>query len=280
MASTKDVLDIFGDSSCIELYRLNDTLLGDGATDLTLVNGVEQYATGKFDNGFDFDGATRLSSPNPWSAEDGDLSFSFWVKATVANIGQYQRVMDLTDDVPANPIDMRVQFLTDGNLSVSATDGFGNLSTDHPVSDDTLYHCVVIIDETNSNAKVYIDTVLIDENTDWRGFNGSSLAFAYGNSTLDNRPLTGLLDQIRYINRAITEEEVGILYIEDITAPAPSSSAELALTATSNGEVVTTDSYFTFVQEVELSQTIDQFYMVQEVEQPPASAVIIERVNV
>ncbi len=214
MASTKDSLNIFGDGSCLEVYRFNSSLSGLNATTCVLDEGNETYVTAKFDEGVSFDGVTQLSSPNPMASAT-DKSVSLHVQVNQAQ-PDYTYLCNMMDD--ANFLDLRIQVMGDGRVRITLYDSD---MTYHFVyftyTIGQLHHIVVTEDTVGGVLKIYVDEVIIYDIATWVGYAGIyAFSMTYGARDNGNYSTNCVIDQVRFFNRYLTLDDVEQLYTEEI----------------------------------------------------------------
>lgn len=213
--------DIFGDGSAVATYNFDgdSTDLGgnyDGTPTSTtftigvvnqaadLTNGYIEYGDNNFDLG--------LSS----------LTFSFWVYRTGGSGNQYLFSKSLYGAAPN-----RWALGISGNVlsCIFSPPSTNNLETSVGVTPITIgqwYHVVFVIDRVNG-LSIYVDGVLDlsggyvpPAGTDYQNAYVAVIG-AYNNKDggAENiGPFVGYIDQTRIFNRALTQEEVDILYQE------------------------------------------------------------------
>ena len=201
MASTANVLDVFGDSSCKGLINFDGDIAVNPSGSFSHVGSL-QYNPAKFGDGVRIlSGDDYMYSPDfPYSGTG--YSVSLWVKFT-SNTSAEELMFytyDANDYILISPYLQRVYTYLGG--SNHTFDHY-----DHPVDfADGSYHNV-IVSILDGYIRVYVDGTeyLIETQSD-RFFR---LQYLYLNSNCD-------VDQIRVFDRGITSSEVLFLQTEEI----------------------------------------------------------------
>ena len=220
-SSTVDTHDIFGDSSAVATYQLdNDVTDLGGNYDGTPSNIT--YAAGKFGNAALFASASDayistaivgiFNSTNPFTV-------SFWMKSS-GNTGSYGNYLfGNGDDANSNgyKIGCCIFIQTDGKLSFSRRDGSAadaRIDTTSSVADGTMKHIVVMYNGTTKY--IFIDKVQnVSGASSLNATNNAMKMGTYSTSADTDEYYDGLLDQVRIFNRALTQTEIDTLYLEE-----------------------------------------------------------------
>jgi len=188
------------------------------------VNGAT-LTTDRFGNAgsaYSFDGNSNKiitgssSTCNPGYA---DFSISGWIKTTDASGIICSKSLGDSQQNPQNN-DWYVLHINSGKLEFELTDGYSGpgdyvLLQSTITINDGLFHFFTFVFDRDGNGSIYIDNVL-NSSTSISGFQGdisplTNLEFGYDTEHLTNY-LFGVLDDINYWNRIVTEQEITQLY--------------------------------------------------------------------
>lgn len=207
--ATLSTVDIFGDGSCIALYRFDNSLNDDsGLYNGTLYEGSETYAPGVHGQCFYFDGSSDI---NIGDVPVGtSFAVSFWLKTS--NTSQNRLFDGTTTNEPG--------ILTSGSSAYGSipanTIAVFNYSSSNyfcaSFTPDGQWHFFVINIDVNSPA-IWIDNVAQTITDNMTSIGGYGLA-RIGSSYNGAYKTVGYLDQVRIFNRTLTTTEADILYNE------------------------------------------------------------------
>ena len=211
--------DPLGDGSGITLYEFEDDASG-GAVTCTgdssyngqwkndsgnNIDGI--YDIGKFDNASSFDGSNTHMIQFPAPFKDNDIfTVSAWFKWN-GTVGKYviveAGVLQIPGDINQNG-NIRINYPNNGGNYGSVDVGDGN------------WHHIVVVHNINNQDNCYIDCTL-DSQRDTASVDSSNNWYIgqYQNGTTGYE-MDGLIDQVRIFNKALTEDEVRKLYVEDL----------------------------------------------------------------
>jgi len=214
--TTVSVFDIFGDGSAVALYRFEGNANDDGGNYNGSWTGNEQYDVGKFGQAAKFDGSSRIEVPVPTSSLT-NITYSFWLYYTSYGSGTDVSLVDEIDENNGALGALSVEFNGD-KIEIGCGDGSStNVYQASVPTTNEWHHVVGILDWDNKKLKLYIDTVLVASgDITLSSLNALDSIKIGGNKYSNNNYITGLVDQLRIFNRALTDEEVQILYKEMI----------------------------------------------------------------
>jgi len=222
-SDSTQVLDIFGDGSCIATYTFDGS-----ANDLSgnyngSWSGTEQYDTGKFGQAAKFDGSGYVeinSLNNPFK---NDFTVAFWFKA----LERVDEINGRSDCVFAGNTDyrfglaLREYYSASGNLEMRWSIGDGNSWVEYfgPKKDgslnDTTKWYFLVLTKSGHLYKFYRNGVLWYQyeasHSDYSGDAFVRMGIWGNNEYYDTKCL---IDQVRIFNRSLTEKEIKILYNE------------------------------------------------------------------
>jgi len=235
-ACSTDSVQAFGAdaaySSNIALYQLDS----DGGTTnnvpdtTTNYNGTASnvtYATGKFGNAAVFNGSSSkitLPTGSPFNDSNTIKSVSAWVKLNTTS----SRVYPFSISSSTNSNDFfNLGYLGDSNnILLAIRDGSGSNQALHSVSVsiDTNWHHIVA-QTTGSSVEIYLDgvsqtvssTTSGSSSADWisyPSYAGSVVGSIGINKQVSPIYSNGSIDQVRIFDKAISQEEVELLYNE------------------------------------------------------------------
>lgn len=217
--SLVDNVDPFDDDSGVALYRFNDNVLDDGGN----FNGTAYnvtYTDGKFGGSGVFNGSNAYVSSQV--SLNTSFTFSIWLKPSSSRAGLTNSFCSLAY-TNGNPYLNAVVHPTLGfywNLvdSTGINDGGVYNQNFQPVYDDwNLF--TVTVDRVTHAVRAYLGAVLMAEKT--VNYTGNFVDVMYiGRDVRGNEGsydyFLGNLDQLRIFNRALTQEEVRVLYNERV----------------------------------------------------------------
>jgi len=188
-SSTKSTTDIFGDSSGVALYELDEDANSSNFGQAAVFNGSSSY--------IDTNYSTTYQDP---------ISISAWVKTTATNSYIFG---------PQTYQFSRLSALVDGNGKLQAQVGFNTIVTLNSatsINDNNWHHICFTFDGNNGDKAIYVDGVL----------EGDSSVVSDNNTTAFNMLLgrrqtnyfNGSIDQVRIYNTALSSGDVTNLYNE------------------------------------------------------------------
>lgn len=203
---TTQILDIFGDNSCIATYTFDGN-----SNDLSgKFNGVWKdkngnviqgsYDTGKFGQAGKFDGNSFIETK---LALKLGYTISFWTNKNGVCIS----ALNASDNG------------NDFNISRNGFNGgFCDAHIDYKFTDD-FYHIVVIIPESGdiNDLKFYVngeEQKIIVTNTRYKMNTKSDSYLVFGKDVFHNSYFIGNLDQVRIFNRELNQDEINHIYRE------------------------------------------------------------------
>ena len=206
-------LDIIGDGSCIACYPLDGN-----ANDLSgnyngTWSGTEAYDTGRFGQAAKFDGNSYIDLSNKGIVDkltDSDFTISLWGKPL--NLDSRQEFISIDKDKFRITVETAIDnILINYNKHADYTYAVDDVDWENNFC---LY--TVVVDKTNSKGRFYLngnliseEDIEIDEFVDDVVYLGAETN-VYDNTVFDT--LEGLVDQVRIFNKALTDDEVQILY--------------------------------------------------------------------
>ncbi len=271
---TQDTLDVFGDGSCIALYRFN----GD-VTDLSgnydgSDNGIT-YSAGVFGDAAHVESGKYIQVPIP-----GSISSNTWAVSFHINLIDPQndmRPVDTLDEYGNNGLLIRI-FYDGSGFRFSAIKDVSESYVD--ISHNFLngwVHIVYMYDGTK--ASVYIDS--INDNTkdivkpgpiDFTkpcDVNIGTKDSGGGCKTPSNSSIYEI-EQLRFFNRSLTQDEVDILLVEKVSTVAKSHST-ITLSASSAASVKKPDTGFTFAYSIQQAIPVSNFRFAYGIQQSKSS---------
>ena len=207
-----DVLDIFGDGSCLDLITLDGNVDTVNNGSMTIVGDPATYTTGRYGQAFisTTDTTCIMGSPRIMpSSLTHPCAISFFLKAP------YDPTQNRMPFLYSEAFFGSISFVFDLPSGKYRLDGVG-LSQFHEVSMGSWHHVCYVCDIVLELDILYIDGVLVESyaradrvdyglDTMWIGgenFNGTEYRGDH------------YLDQVRFFDRSITATEVGILNSE------------------------------------------------------------------
>ena len=214
--TTVDIADVFGDGSIVAHYRLD----GDATDNAGNYDGIASnitYSTGKFDLGAVFNGTSSVVSLGNVlnTVFSNDFSCSAWVNYKTTDddqliifskgawseaTGTYVRLY-LRNAVPY------IQF---GWQNQTTYNGLTSNSFDLR---DAGWNHIVAIRKNNVNY-VYLNGIFLESGSAAPVSITNTYNLYFGKRDPDNFYKKGLLDQVRFFNRALTQKEILELYNE------------------------------------------------------------------
>ena len=198
-ASTIDTVDIFGDSSLTDYYKLDGGLTNEKSGGTSLQSGSSTFGDGILGQALYLSGgqtASQTSTSYGSMNISGSYSVSFYFKATTVgkrnmlwyleSIGGYSNQVELGSD-------NRLYF---GGATI----------TSQTYSANTWYHLAISSNASNGLIEAYVNGQPIGSRTANSG-SGSTQCFGHGSVGL-----TGYIDQVRIFNKIISDSNAATLY--------------------------------------------------------------------
>ena len=177
---------------------------------------------GSANSAYSFDGNSNkiiIGSSSTFNPGYADFSISGWIKTTDASGIICSKSLGDSQQNPQNN-DWYVLHVNSGKLEFELTDGYSGpgdyvLLQSTITINDGLFHFFTFVFDRDGNGSIYIDNVL-NNSTAISGFQGdisplTNLEFGYDTEHITNY-LFGVLDDINYWNRIVTEQEITQLY--------------------------------------------------------------------
>lgn len=189
---------------------------GSGNTISTLI-GTPTYIPGYFGNGIMFDNGEAISAANNLSIDNGNFSFSFWVKLTVEISGSAFWLVQINGG-DAVDTGMGVQYEYNAGTRRLYFDRVKwNVAHQGPTYNITLgtsnwYHIAMTYD--GSNIRGYVNGALVAGPTAASG-NGSGTTAPLINVGIAGTNTAGIIDDLAIFNRALTAGEILSIYQGD-----------------------------------------------------------------
>ncbi len=175
------------------------------------MGGSELYTPAKFDDGFLFDGSTYLEGSEIIGGNEASLTF--FVQRGSATDTQLITI----DDYQAYPISIHVTVDVSGNIELNCRGDSNDAYYSFPATVGVMYHIAMTFSTINGQAIFYVDGVNIYSQNNWTGWAywDDNSRYYYGSDYYgDYDMFDGILDQVRYFNRPLTQEEVTHLQTE------------------------------------------------------------------
>ena len=208
--STEKV-DCFNDGSGVALFQFNGNANDTGGVYNGTWNGTEQYDTGKFGQAAKFDGSSYVGNDNLNIGDLKVVTFTFWASSTQTTGFKIMGADDNNNDDFAlsftSGTDFHPYFRTNLNNDTTVNDAFINNGS---------WHFYTITFDSNG-FKIWRDAILLKDNGSQQ-ISATSSKFRIANVTDasgNTAYYTGLIDQVRIFNRALTNEEIKALYNYD-----------------------------------------------------------------
>lgn len=219
-----NILDIFGDGSCIACYPFNDN-----ANDLSgnyngTWSGNEQYVTGKFGKCSSFDGSSRIvvsSFPYDDFTTYTNQTWSLWLKFDSTPTDSQYIVCMGHHDTGSVSGNLFVTLLLNSSNEVYVAMDHRSINSSEAwwmspttVQIDRFSHVAVCREQLTW--KLYVNGVLKQNetaNVQLRDYNKDSLYIG-----ADDNPaqyFSGVIDQFRIFNKSLTQQEVEKLYFNE-----------------------------------------------------------------
>ena len=210
-----NVFDIFGDGSAVALYRFDGNANDDGGQYNGTWYGTEQYDIGKFGQAAKFDGNSWIKLGNEIRdvIDSKVFTVSGWVNWSAFN--SWSRFIDINGNfLIANRGEtntLAVHFRLNDDYSGKA------IELENFLELNMWYFIAVSVDFINNYYKLFINGNFINTSTNLGPDTPDAPVTALGKSSWSQDSLfRGLIDQVRIFNRALTDEEIQVLYNEEV----------------------------------------------------------------
>ena len=220
--ATANTLDVFGDGSCIACYTFDGN-----ANDLSgnyngTWSGNEQYTVGRFNQCAKFDGNSFIDLPSVTNlALNLQKHISFWFYAN--DVANHQLLLQIQqNDAGWANLDI---FIENYQLKIGGRSGHHSNTSYTTIWTTNIYkniwYHLVLDKKDNGTYNVYLNTKPVgsflfdfyEENNPYR------IVFGVFKNAPDNSEnmffFNGAIEQCRIFNRALTEDEIKRLYVED-----------------------------------------------------------------
>jgi hypothetical protein len=213
---TVKVFDIFNDNSAVALYRFEYSANDDGGLHNGVWSGTEAYDNGKFSKVASLNGSSYISigDSNFLNIGTNPYSFSFWVNFSSINSNENAFLGKYDSDAGS----LTLEYLDDSKKFVGYADSNTQIVFSDALSNGlvtgTWYHIVFVVEQ--DNYRCYLNGEKLPVTLNGNNFNVSkSITPIIGNySSSGSGDINGLIDQFRIFNRALSDNEVNILYNE------------------------------------------------------------------
>ena len=172
--------------------------------------------TGKFDNGFAFDGAgNRLTHPTLLNALPEAITIAGWVRPDATGMSSSQCWFS-KQNIGGNKDQLWLRFNMDGSTPgvIGATlrsNGVSrNVNSSITWTDDTWYHYAFTWD--SSGCSLYVNGALEISDTTPLMRNGTAIDLSIGTGGLTSQPFKGVIDDVHLYEDALTAQEIADLY--------------------------------------------------------------------
>jgi len=195
--------DIFNDDSAIATYPFNGNTNELSNTYNGTRTGSGGYVNGLLEQAIELKGNDRAALPDNLIPEKSSFSVSFWFKVdSVSNrrwIAYFRYTTKLIVEV------------NNGSFRIWNDDWS---STFENVNSDTWYHVVVVYNHDITEFEFFLNAQSVHTNT--KEVQRENKVNFIGGGQNNEYDMNGYVDQLRIFNKAITQEEVDILYIEGV----------------------------------------------------------------
>lgn len=173
-----------------------------------LKNGVS-FASGKYGQAASFDGVDDYVDAGSITNRYSELTVSAWFNAASINsnaiVSEYNSIGDRVFLIDLRDTD-EILFLAE-----NAGDSVVYFETsNHPITLNTWHHAALVYNGTTLSG--YLDGVLVGSSNDISGvLDSSTKSLNIGIRGDTTSPFSGLIDEVKIFNRALTQDEVKIL---------------------------------------------------------------------
>jgi len=218
---TSNTCDIFKDGSSKVLLQF-DNSISDRCNNVTITSyGRVSYGRGKFKNACYFNGRTYLRMTPPVTKLP--FTISCWIKTRQRSSGSagwhHPTLIGFATAYPeSNDFGIEIH---NGYIHVFSGFGVEDYYTTNKYVADNKWHHIVVVFDTNEY-RIYCDKTLVAK----RSQSSNSVAnvsfwsigalYDFGSTLMHDSFFNGYMDQLRIFNKALTEDEISILYEEKI----------------------------------------------------------------
>lgn len=236
------------DSNLKGYWRLESNYTDSSASAYTLTgNNTPTDVTGKWGNAKQFasassQSATIASASAPNLEISGSQTWSCWYKKTS---GTDHPIMSKSDATPTN---LKRIYSDSSNKIVFTLTGIStNVTSSNAIADGVWSHICGVYDTTNTKLKIWVDGVKT-EVTATGTANATGGQFALGRDGDYASYANGVIDDAAIFDRALTDEEVQILYNNELFTDSVTAGSSVAYGGTSAGKIYTWDDGTTWTE--------------------------------
>ena len=238
------------DSNLKGYWRLENNYTDSSASAYNLTgNNTPTDVTGKWGNAKQFasassQSATIASASAPNLEISGSQSWSCWYKKTS---GTDHAIMGKSDATPTNQkrlytdISNKVVFLLSG-LTTNT-----QVVSSNAIADGVWSHICGVYDSANSKLKIWVDGVKTEVTASGSTTNTGG-QFALGREGDFTNYANGVIDDAAVFDRALTDDEVTILFNNELFTDSVTSGSSIAYGGTSEGKIYTWDGSTTWTE--------------------------------
>lgn len=210
--SPRNIFDVFGDASCVALFKFNNDLLDvGGAVTVTSSVGVS-YVAGKFDkSAYILNGRIATSSSALLGTSTSNFSLSFWAKSISGLASTF------VSKYSASMYDFRLVLNVNRTFTINFAIGSSSVvAFTSPIilafNDSNFHHVALSVDKVNMIMKMYVDGELVFVVNIAQSYYQNTQPVTIGADVA----LTGtaIIQQLRFFNRALTAKEALYLSTE------------------------------------------------------------------
>lgn len=211
-------LSLFSDANLVSYYKLEDVNDSKGSKTLTNNNTVG-FSAGLFNNAADYGSSNTnkyFSRTDTYVTTGTDFTVAWWYKHN----GQYSTV-SFASDVGGGGSDEYYMIIDNlGNISYHSCNSDGSESDTAggavPSYNNAIWHHIAFIGADSGSdwiKRVYVDGAQISTSTETGKTSGKLGNINIGRIIVEGTALsTGLKDDLVIFNRALTAEEIGLIY--------------------------------------------------------------------
>jgi len=221
---TTDTLQVLGDTSCTALYRFENN--EDDKSGNFNGTGTEiQYAAGRYGQAASFSGSDGCiinfgaGGIQATSSVSNSFSISWWMKTTTTT---EQKALFNTYGNASGAFGFTLEMKGSGGGQIKLFTNYGGSDvnsgfTSNSYNDGNWHNFVLVKDVSGSSMKLYADKEeVLNITISTSAHVGNPLVFGnYTNHDSSTYKYTGLLDQARTFNKAISTSEIATLYNEN-----------------------------------------------------------------
>jgi chitodextrinase len=216
-----------GPSNLVAAYGFNEgagttsaDLSGNGHA-ATLVNGPV-WSSGKYANGLTFDGvndAVTLANPSTINLGTSNFTVMLWTKRNA--LGGAQRHLFSKCSATGWQTGCKELYFSGDTLKFGSA-GTGDTNSIN-IADTNWHHIALVFTRVTNGVQIYVDGTLRTTATKNLEADNAAHVFMLGNLTNSN-PYSGLIDEVRIYQQALTAAEVSTDMTTPVTAPGPDTS--------------------------------------------------------